>query len=320
MPARPGDRPAGERRRPDRVPGATVLVVDDSGAIRRILRRSLESVGYRVQEAPDGEQALAACRAERPDLVLLDVDMPGLDGLSTLRAMKADDELRSLPVLFLTARTDAAEVADGLDLGAADYLRKPCDAAELTARVNAALRDAAREQDLARRAAELDNLATTDALTGLGNRRRLEMRVVELAGTRGADAAVGVLLLDVDHFKRVNDEQGHLVGDLVLRILGGRLQSALESEAAVVRWGGEEFLALAPDASEDDLVPLAERVRRAVCGSPFSLGGGRLLDVTVSVGCGWGPLARFDAVVADADAALYEAKRAGRNRVATAPR
>ena len=122
-------------RAPDRVAMPTVLVVDDSVAIRRILGRALEGSGYRVEEAANGREALELCHADAPDLVLLDVDMPVLDGLSTLRAMKDDARLRAIPVLFLTARTGGDDVAAGLALGAQDYLRKPCDPVELRARV-----------------------------------------------------------------------------------------------------------------------------------------------------------------------------------------
>lgn len=306
-----------ERRGPDRVAGASVLVVDDSAAIRRVLRRSLEAAGYRVDEAPDGRAALSACRERPHDLVLLDLDMPVLDGMGTLAAMQDDPDLASVPVVFLTARLDPVDAAAGLDLGAADYLRKPCDSAELVSRVAAALRESARERALARQASELDDLATTDALTGLGNRRRLEAELRRLAAADRPAAEVGVLIIDVDHFKRVNDEQGHLVGDLVLRILAGRLEVALTGRGVVGRWGGEEFLALVPGVAGRDLVAVGEEVRRAVAGWPFSVGGGRLVDVTVSVGCGWGTADRFDAAVACADAALYAAKRQGRNRVAS---
>src|SRR5882672_4797305 len=175
---------SGERRREDDPAMTTILVVDDSAAIRRIISRTLVETGYRVVEAVDGRAALDACRAERPDLMLLDIDMPVMDGPTTLREIRAEPELQSLPVLFLTARTGADDVAAGLDLGAQDYLRKPCEPAELTARVARALRTKAQEDTLLRQARELNELSTTDALTGLGNRRRMEATIDELVATR----------------------------------------------------------------------------------------------------------------------------------------
>lgn len=163
-----------ERRRDDRPSVPTILVVDDSTAIRRIISRTLAETGYRVVEAQDGRAALDTCRAERPDLVLLDVDMPVMDGHTTLREMRADPELQAVPVLFLTAHTDGANAAVGLELGAQDYLRKPCEPAELTARVGRALKAKAQEDALARHARDMNKLSTTDPLTGLGNRRRME--------------------------------------------------------------------------------------------------------------------------------------------------
>lgn len=311
-----GTTPENDRRGAERVAQVTVLVVDDSTAIRRILRRSLEGAGYRVTEAADGQQGIESCRADRPDLVLLDVDMPVMDGMATLSALRSDEALSGLPVLFLTARTGATDVALGLDLGAEDYLRKPCEPAELTARVASALRIKAREVALEQRAQDLDDLSTTDALTGLGNRRHLEARRSEIARATGPDTGVGMIIVDVDHFKKVNDEEGHVVGDVVLRILAGRLQSVVGDDATLVRWGGEEFLALTRDDSIEEVVSLGERFRKSIFDEPFSIGNDRTLEISVSVGCACGLLAGMEELVETADAALYEAKRKGRNRVA----
>jgi len=311
--------PPVERRREHRRGTATILIVDDSTAIRRILRRALEEAGHRVVEAEDGRVGMEVCREVGPDLMLLDVDMPVMDGHTTLKAMKDDPELRELPVLFLTARTGGDDLALGLDLGAHDYLRKPCDPVELRARVAGALRLSAQEQALRRRSRELDELSTTDPLTGLGNRRRLDARTAELAALLGPATPVGLIVVDVDHFKSINDTHGHQVGDLVLRILAARLGTEVTAPATLVRWGGEEFVVLAPNLTGDDLAALADRLRLAIGSGPFSLGDGQLLDVHISAGCSWGPLDRLERTVEAADGALYEAKQAGRNRVAARP-
>lgn len=307
-----------ERRQADRVRVATVLAVDDSSTVRRILRRDLEAAGYRVNEAADGEQALASCRSDRPDLVLLDVDMPVLDGLATLERMRADPHLSWLPVLFLTARISGNEVARGLDLGANDYLRKPWDSTELIARVSTAIRTSARHEELQRRARESNALSNTDPLTGLGNRRHLEQLVEDLLARRGPDLQVGVVMIDVDHFKKVNDDCGHLIGDAVLATVAGRVRRAALQEETVVRWGGEEFLVLAPDVEASEVGALAERLRAAVDVTPMAVGTPTPLSVTVSAGGACGALGDLRDLVAHADGALYAAKQAGRNRISVA--
>jgi diguanylate cyclase (GGDEF)-like protein len=306
-----------ESRATGRVAMPRVLVVDDSVAIRRILGRALEGSGYRVEEAGDGREALELCRADAPDLVLLDVDMPVLDGLSTLRAMKDDPHLRSIPVLFLTARTGGDEVAAGLALGAQDYLRKPCDPVELRARVDTALRSRAHEDQLEREVRASRELSSTDSLTGLGNRRRLDARTDELARRRGGDLRVGVLMIDADHFKQVNDREGHTIGDVVLRIIGGRLGGAVGYDDTLVRWGGEEFVVLTPDATDAHVERLGEELRAAIGGSAFLVSDTRSFAVTVSIGCSVGSLAEIEAVLEAADQALYDAKSQGRNCVAS---
>lgn len=291
----------------------TIMVVDDSRTIRRILRRDLESAGYAVDEAPDGEAALKRCREAEPDLMLLDVDMPRLDGMATLERMQADPDLRRLPVLFLTARTSGSEVARGLDLGAHDYLKKPCDTEELLARVGAALRKRAREQRLASQTRELAELSSTDTLTTLPNRRGLEQVVERLS----PDQQIGVLLVDLDHFKRVNDTEGHLVGDAVLSAVADRLRSACGSSGTAARWGGEEFVVVIPDGEAVDITALAERLRSRVGTTPLPVDTPQPLTVTASIGCATGSAGDFTALMQDADTALYEAKATGRDRVVT---
>jgi two-component system, cell cycle response regulator len=305
-----------ERRGQDRVATPTILVVDDSAAMRRILARTLATAGYGIAEAPNGEVALAHCRAHAPDLVLLDIDMPVMDGPTALKVMRSDPVLRDIPVLFLTARASGDDLAAGLELGAQDYLRKPCEPAELMARVAAALRQRIQAETLRSLAMEADRLSTVDALTGVANRRQFDARAAEMHTTLGGDAAVGLMVIDVDHFKRVNDEEGHPAGDAVLRIVAGRLSGAVGGEHLLVRWGGEEFVVLATGLAEAELAELGERLRGVIGDRPFALGEGRSLAITVSVGCVCGRLDALSVAVAAADEALYDAKRGGRNRVA----
>lgn len=294
----------------------TVLIVDDSRAIRRILGASLRAASYRVLEAGDGREGIAVAQQESPDLILLDVDMPVLDGLSTMRLLQADPDLSAIPVLFLTARTSGSDAVAGLTLGARDYLRKPCAPEELVARVAGALQISQQQRALRSRTAYLDDLSATDPLTGLGNRRRYDLWAAELLQSQGGACRVAVALADLDRFKAVNDTFGHLIGDTVLRITARRLRSAANEQDTVVRWGGEEFLLL--QIGDEDIEATGQRMRASVTGTPMAVGVDQMLAITISVGCAVGTLSDLTAVVEAADGALYAAKRAGRDRVVVA--
>ena len=296
--------------------GARIVVADDSLVVRTLLRRQLEEQGHTVIEAVDGEDALRVCRAELPDVVLLDVEMPKLDGHGVLAELRADAALRDTPVVFLTGRTTTEDVVEGLRLGAHDYLRKPFEPAELMARVSAAHRVKSLQDQLRQRNAELDAMSRTDALTGLPNRRHLQEQLVATGSAASRHGQrIGILMVDVDHFKKVNDLVGHDGGDRVLRAVAARVSAACRVEDVAGRWGGEEFLVVAPLTDRDGVASLGERVRAAVAASPVTVDGDRSIDVTVSVGAASGD--DIDLLVRQADAALYEAKAAGRDRVVT---
>ncbi|MGD1054148.1 MAG: diguanylate cyclase [Candidatus Dormibacteria bacterium] len=296
----------------------TILIADDSMVVRAVLRRQLETDGHTVVEAVNGEEAIDACREYHPDVILLDVEMPVLDGHATLARLKADPQLKDIPVVFLTGRVDTADVVNGLRLGAHDYLRKPFEANELMARVSAALRTKWLQDELRARNAELDRVSRIDMLTNIYNRRHLDehLRSV-ISSARRHDRSVGVLLVDIDHFKDVNDEHGHLAGDAVLREVASRLQQAMRTEDALGRWGGEEFLAVLTDTPPEGVRTMAERLRQVIAAAPFTLDDGSQIRVTVSVGHTNGS-DDAEVLVHRADDALYVAKAEGRNRIAAA--
>ena len=296
----------------------TIVVADDSMVVRAVLRRQLEADGHTVVEAVDGEDAITACREHRPDVVLLDVEMPVLDGHSTLERLKADPDLKDIPVVFLTGRVDTADVVTGLRLGAHDYLRKPFEANELMARVSAALRTKELQDELRARNAELDRVSRIDMLTNIYNRRHLDEHLRRaISGARRHGRTVGVLLVDIDHFKDVNDQYGHLAGDAVLKEVAARLQGAMRTEDALGRWGGEEFIAVLTDTPGEAIGVLAERMRQAIASTPFVLDDGTRIRVTVSIGHTAGT-EDAEVLVHRSDDALYVAKEAGRNQVAAA--
>lgn len=296
-----------------------VLVADDSGAVRSILRRQLLTAGFEVVEAASGEEAVRQARECRPDLVLLDVDMPVLDGFQVMSVLRADPAVRDVPVIFLSGRVETSELVEGLDLGAFDYVKKPCDVSELIARVRAGLRWKARADELRRLAEDNDVLGSTDPLTGLPNRRALEGQLARLAtAARGHGEPLAVAIIDVDHFKRVNDVEGHPAGDAVLVEVAHRLQSAIRPGQVLGRWGGEEFLAIAPGLADEHARRFGDRLRTLVGWEPIDLKR-KPLTVTVSVGVAAAVPTLESALVGLAHAALYAAKDGGRNQVVLAP-
>ena len=295
---------------------AIVLIAEDSLTVRALLRAQLREHGYSVVEAADGEQALARARDTRPDVVLLDVDMPKRDGFDVLAEMKADPVLAGVPVVFITGRTTAEDAVRGLDMGAHDYLRKPFEAAELTARVHAAVRTKRLQDELRSLNGVLARQANTDNLTGLANRRYLEDELFRLCARSDRHGGpLSVLLLDGDFFKRVNDTHGHHIGDQTLVALAARLTERLRTEDVIGRWGGEEFLVVLPDVDRRGAETAAEALRAHVSDRPLETDAGPI-ELTISLG--WAFKAAEDApddLLRRADTALYEAKAAGRDRV-----
>jgi two-component system cell cycle response regulator len=297
-----------------------VLLVEDSAAIRALVRRMLVAGGHTVVEASGGATALAECRERQPDVMLLDVEMPEMSGWDVLAAMKADPELRDVPVVFLTGRSDTTDIVDGLRLGAHDYVRKPCQPTELLARVQAAARVKRLQDELRQRNEELDRVSRTDALTSLRNRRHVEEYLAKLVSlARRNVEPIAVLLIDIDRFKSVNDTYGHDGGDTVLREIAGRMAGRIRLEDMLGRWGGEEFLVVLPNTAAEGAAELAERLRQVVADEPCRLAGGEAIQVTISVGCAASLVDDAGRLVRSADAAMYAAKQSGRNRVVVAP-
>jgi two-component system cell cycle response regulator len=232
-----------------------------------------------------------------------------------LAELKKDPALRDIPVVFLTGRTSMDDVLTGLHGGAHDYLKKPFEPAELVARVCAAahvkkLQDALRERN-----EQLELVSRTDLLTGLSNRRHMEEELTRQHSiARRNQGALGVIMLDIDHFKHVNDTYGHAAGDQALVEFARRLRSQLRAGDTAGRWGGEEFLVVLPNTDLDDTRHVAERIRAATASTPIHVGKHEL-TMTVSGGCAIGPAAMPDVLVNMADTQMYQAKQSGRNRI-----
>jgi diguanylate cyclase (GGDEF)-like protein/PAS domain S-box-containing protein len=301
-----GDRP--------RLP--TLLVIDDSPQIQELVEARLRTEQVVVHKAANAAEGLRLARELAPDLVLLDIDLPDADGFEVCRVLKADPRTTSTPVLFLTGTADPAAKAAALDLGAVDYVTKPFDATELRARVRSALRTK-RYHDL------LATRAQVDGLTGVWNRLHFDSRLTdEVSSAVRHDRALSIVMLDIDHFKNVNDSYGHPFGDRVLQAVAGALLKTVRTSDIVCRYGGEELVVILRETDAKAAMLAGERMRRAVAELAFTVKT-RSVAVTASLGVvatePAGALGRAAlqpaAMVAAADVALYRAKRAGRNQV-----
>jgi diguanylate cyclase (GGDEF)-like protein len=297
--------PAGPRPR--------VLVTDDDRDAREALLEVLQPE-CEVLTAADGEQAVAIVRDEHPDLVLMDLSMPRLDGLAALERLRSDPATAEVPVIFVSARGDASLKARALDLGAVDYLQKPFSNRELRARVERTLR-------LARSQTALRELAQTDPLTGLANLRAFRARLEEeVKRARRYRTPLTCVMADMDQLKPVNDELGHTVGDRAIAAVAAVIRDELRETDFGARYGGDEFVLLLPHTAADEGRVLAERICARLRETALEAGGHPVpIGASFGVAClDDGRDGASEALVRAADAALYRAKRAGRGRVAAA--
>jgi len=292
-----------------------ILVVDDVPANVEILSFHLEDEGYEVIEAQSGEQALGILQSSEKeiDLILLDVMMPVMSGLDVLAQVKRNPETDNIPVILVTANADDQNVAEGLDMGAFDYIIKPYSLVVLLARVRAALREKER-QDL------LEKWATTDPLTELYNRRHFfDLADRELERSRRLKSELSFIMLDIDFFKQVNDKYGHLTGDNALILLSGILKDALRKVDFCCRFGGEEFVLCLPDTPSQGAWEVAERIRTQVACTPLPTQNNQEIYIQVSLGIASSKREHsVEVILKRADEALYQAKESGRNQTKVA--
>ena len=289
-----------------------ILLIDDSADALAVAKARLAHEGHDILCAGGGTEGLEAAGRENPDLVLLDVDMPDMTGFEVCRRLKEDAATCSIPVIFLSGSGGTEDRVKGLDLGAVDFVTKPFDAFELRARVRAALRTK-HLQDLLRQ------YALIDPLTELPNRRALdECLQQEWARLLRHGGHLSAIMADLDHFKKINDQFGHPAGDEVLRQVAQRLSGGCRKSDTPSRYGGEEFVVVAPETAADAAAELADRLRMSICSHPLQVHG-KALGITASFGvAGHEGLQGPEEMVQAADRALYRAKAAGRNCVKTA--
>jgi two-component system cell cycle response regulator len=301
----------------------SVLIIDDSDAVRELIITTLESFDLfsRYYEAEDGLEGFKKLLSSPVDIILCDLEMPRIDGFKFLSMMKSRPDLQDTPVILLTGREDRELKIKGLEQGASDYITKPFDVEELVARVKVHLKIKNLQDDLKRTNELLLELSNTDHLSGLFNRRYL-MEVLEKEVQRSLRKGgnLSLIILDIDHFKKVNDVYGHLQGDIVLQKVAVQLQKELRAYDTAARYGGEEFIAVLPDARLEDAVFVANRVRTSLQATRFS---GELSQLSLTASMGVAMFSKQNCTTADgfiklADDALYRAKANGRNRVETA--
>lgn len=286
-----------------------MLIADDDPITRHLLAGTLTRWGYDVVSCSDGQQALNVLLEDQIKLAILDWEMPEMNGIEICRHIRT--LAGSQPyIVLLSARNTQLDVIAGLEAGADDFVRKPFDAGELRARLKTGMRIIELEKSL-------QEQALRDPLTGLYNRRYMQETLErELNRAVRKNTEVGIILADIDHFKKINDTFGHQAGDVVLREISGFLRDHIRSSDVVCRFGGEEFLLVLPDSSADGAFARAEDLRSSLAECEIEYQG-RSIDVTFSAGVAVFPHsgATVDELIAAADRALYHAKSEGRNRV-----
>ncbi|MFC1676924.1 diguanylate cyclase [Planctomycetota bacterium] len=297
-----------ENKRPRKI-----LIVDDDQVNLTLLKSLLENMGLAVLTAQDALTGIEIAIDKQPSLIMLDIMMPNIDGFEACKRLKAERKTSSIPIIFLSAKSQKYDIIAGLEIGAVDYITKPFDTGELKARINNVLRNIELEEQIL-------SLANTDALTGLANRRHffniLEREILR-AKIRGR--SLSVMMLDIDHFKSVNDTYGHLAGDEIIKQVGKVLMENIYPLDVAGRYGGEEFIILMPGTSSSRGMEAAEKLRKVIDEFQWKAFNDNI-SITISIG-----LANIDAnnlldandLIEKADAALYTAKRKGRNCIAS---
>lgn len=297
-----------------------ILIADDSIVSRRLLEATLRKWGYDVIAASDGLEALSILeQPDAPPLAILDWVMPGLTGPEVCSRIRQRDHEPYTYILLLTSKNEKEDLIEGMEAGADDYITKPFDQHELKVRIRAGTRLVDLQAQLLTAREALREQATRDSLTRLWNRLAiLDTLNRELSRAARERRPVGLVMVDLDHFKNVNDTHGHQVGDAVLQEAARRMQKAMREYDAIGRYGGEEFLILLPGCEESDSFNQAERLRRIISQPPMPLPDGGSLSISASFGVTTAVPAdawTAESLIRTADQALYLAKKRGRNRV-----
>ena len=294
-----------------------VLVVQAEPSERAFQRSLFAEAGMSVVEACSGSEALDYLATDHPDLVVLGRMLPDMDGLDLLPRLKSS-ELDFLPVLVASHRSETAERVRGLQLGADDYISRPCDPAELLARARALLRTKQTHDRIRKLQLTLEQMVVSDPLTGLYNRRFLMDRLLqEMQRSDRHGEPLAFAMIDLDGFKTINDLYGHVLGDKVLRAVGNAISRSIRVSDIAARYGGDEFAVILPQTPPEGAMRVCERLLRAISEAGFQDDSGKICRVTASLGLAYYPADDVETpedLVHSADGALYGAKRSGKNR------
>jgi two-component system cell cycle response regulator len=296
-----------------------ILIADDSIVSRHLLEATLRKWGYEVMVACDGAEALELLqREDAPALIILDWMMPGMTGVEVCRRIRQRDGEPYTYILLLTSKSQKEDLIEGMEAGADDYITKPFDQNELQVRLRAGIRLVDLQTQLLKAREDLRDQATRDSLTRLWNRSSILTELGRELARAGREARpLGVVIVDLDHFKHINDTYGHLAGDEVLREAARRMQNSIRQYDSIGRYGGEEFLILFPGCNETESYAQADRLRRQLSLTEMSVNDSSV-RVTASFGVTTALLGENwteEELIRTADEALYVAKKSGRNRV-----
>jgi diguanylate cyclase (GGDEF)-like protein len=296
----------------------SVLVIDDDPDQLELIRYSLKKEEFDVILSDSATRSLELLREQSPDIILLDIMMPEIGGLEMLQHIRQDEKTARIPVIMISALDDTPHVVQGLQEGANDYVTKPINFPVLVARMKTHIRIGHLLKRLETQTHVLSQLAAFDELTGSYNRRAMNQILdLELNRSRRYGHFISILMMDIDHFKKVNDEYGHLTGDQVLREFTSKVNDLLRTNDTLCRYGGEEFLAILPETAEENAVKVGQRICSSVCNEPFIINDIPIY-ITVSIGAiSHSPQTEITLaeLLEQADQALYKAKKMGRNRV-----
>ncbi|MFA4915874.1 MAG: diguanylate cyclase [Syntrophales bacterium] len=295
-----------------------ILIIDDSRLIVQFGKSILNGKGHEVFTADSGELGLEIALRDHPDLILLDLILPGIDGYEVCHRLKTTAQVQDIPVIMLTSKAEPADKIKGLELGAVDYVTKPFDAGELIARVETHLRMKELYEDLQEKNRQLQELADRDGLTNLFNHRVFhEFLNREISRAKRYGGIISCIILDLDYFKKINDTYGHQVGDVVLKETAEILQKGIRDSDLAARYGGEEFAIVLIQTEAQGAFLVSERLRLQIAAHPIQAVESPFY-VNASFGVASFPSEKINEgrdLVEAADQALYQAKAAGRNRV-----
>ncbi|MCK5286530.1 MAG: diguanylate cyclase [Thermodesulfovibrionia bacterium] len=305
---------------------AQLLIVEDSKTQAETIKKFLKKQGYDVTWVEDGKSAIQVAKTKPLDLILLDFILPDIKGDEVCRWLKLNQSTKGIPIIILTVKGNVSDKVIGLEAGADDYMLKPYNEIELNARIYACLRTKALQDELREKNHQLEELlskveilAITDPLTELYNRRRFQVVLeMEFQKTKRYKTLLSCLMIDIDRFKLINDENGHQIGDFVLQETAQIIRKTFREVDIIARWGGEEFVVLLPHTKKEDALRSATRVLEKISHHKFS----RIPDkkITVSIGIASAPDPSIDtgeSLINASDIAMYDAKDKGRNQIKT---